>query len=299
MRVPEIPDSLRHIIAEMSPLWPLVSMRIGGPARWLAQPRDEGELQEILSWIESQQLPHGVLGAGTNVLFWNEGFPGVVVSTRKLKGIRIDETSVTASCGENLASLAQRMNRAGLSGMEWACGIPGTIGGAVVMNAGAQDGDIATVLESVRILTPQQGARKLLPEELDLGYRTSALLTGKFIRVVLEATFRLRPDDPEHCLRRERDVLKMRQRTQPTGASSGCIFKNPDEGPTAGELLDRASCKGMRVGFARVSDVHANFILNEGENNSDDVLELIEQMRTRVKDSSGVMLSLEVEILIP
>jgi len=296
MRALELPSHIRHLGSEMSPLWPLTSMRVGGPARWLAQPKSETDLIAVFTWIQAHHLPYLILGGGTNVLFPDDGFPGVVVLTSKLKGIQMDDLTVTVACGESLSGFTQRMNRVGLSGMEWACGIPGSIGGAVVMNAGTPDGDIASVLRSVRIATAE-GVKELSSDQLELGYRTSALGSGNLEGIVLEATFVLRGDEPQHCLSREREVLEARHRTQPTGASSGCIFKNPQTGPSAGELLDRAGCKSMRIGDAYVSELHANFILNEGKNNAGEVLELIQQMKSRVVETFSIHLEPEVIIV--
>ena len=164
------------------------------------------------------------------------------------------------------------------------------------MNAGTKGGDIASVLLSIRILTAE-GMKELPAEQLELSYRTSALLTGKVAGIVLEATFMLRRDNPQHCLERERKVMDVRQRTQPTGASSGCIFKNPETDATAGELLDRAGCKGMRIGSAYVSHLHANFVINEGKDNADDVLKLIQQMKSRVVETLSIDLEPEVVIV--
>jgi len=277
----------------MPPLWPLTTMRIGGPARWLVQPDSEQACVAVLDWIKTHDLAHITLGGGANVLFPDDGFDGVVVSTRKLKGIQWHGHSVTAGCGESLFGLASQANRAGWTGLEWACGIPGTLGGAVVMNAGTSRGDVASVLSSVRVLTVE-GARTLPASELALGYRTSALRAGTLQGILLEATFKLQSDDPRQCLERERKILSVRAQTQPTGASSGCIFKNPTTGAPAGALLDQAGCKGMRVGSAVVSEQHANFILNESKNNAADVFILIEHMRQRVLDYHGIALDTEV-----
>lgn len=296
MAIPEMTNSVLPLLAEGRLLWPLTSMRIGGPARWLVQPETESELDAIFAWIQTQHLSYIVLGGGTNVLFPDDGFPGVVVLTSKLKGVRIEGCTVAVACGENLSAFAQKMNRVGMSGMEWACGIPGTLGGAVVMNAGTRDGNIASVLSSVRILTVN-GVKEWPVKQLEMGYRTSAVLTGKVPGIVLEAGFALKDDDPRHCLNREHEVLEVRRQTQPAGASSGCIFKNPEAGFSAGELLDRAGCKGMRNGAACVSDQHANFIINEGENNADDVLKLIQQMKSRVIETHSIDLEPEVVIV--
>lgn len=295
MKASEIPNSLRHLATEGSPLWPLVSMRIGGPAQYLVEPRTEQDLEETLIWARSQSLPYLMLGGGTNVLFPDDGYPGIVIRTHHLIEVQIEGRMATAQCGASLTELAHHLSGIGLSGLEWASGIPGTIGGAVVMNAGTRDGDIASVLSSVHILATE-GVQELPAEQLELGYRTSSLLTGKLEGVILKATFTLQENDPQHCLSREREILETRRQTQPTGASSGCIFKNPESGPTAGELLDRAGCKVMRVDQAFVSPQHANFIINEGENNAEDVLTLIEQMRAQVRSFSGVMLDLEAII---
>lgn len=296
MKHSKVPSQLHHLVSEGSPLWPLTSMHIGGPASYLVEPRTEQDLEEILIWSRSQSLQHLILGAGTNVLFADDGFPGIVIQTHHLDSVEINGNIVTAQCGANLTELSRHLNSIGLSGMEWACGIPGTIGGAVVMNAGAQGGDIASVLSDVRLLTPE-GVKELPAEQLKLGYRTSALLAGKLEGIVLSAAFSLREDAPEHCLSRGREILETRRQTQPAGASSGCIFKNPEAGRTAGELLDRAGCKGLRVGRAVVSTKHANFIINESENNADDVLKLIERMKLRVRGAHGIDLHEEVVII--
>ena len=296
MSIARVPEPVTHLIIENAPLWPLTSMRAGGPARWLAKPTTVTELEALLAWIQGAYLPHVVLGGGTNVLFSDKGYPGVVLCTRELKGIQIDGTSVTVSAGEMLAATARRLNRLGLSGMEWACGIPGTVGGAVVMNAGTQDGDMSDIVESVRLLT-SSGVRKCSVEHLKLGYRTSALRTCEREGIVLEASLKLRLDDPTQCAKRERTLLDERLKTQPRGASSGCIFKNPDTGPSAGMLLDRAGCKALRVGATHVSALHANFIINDGQDNAADVLALIDRMRVQVLEHHGVTLRQEVQVI--
>lgn len=282
-----------HLIAENAPLWPLTSMHVGGAARWLADPRTISDLNMIITWIQDQHLPYVVLGGGTNVLFGDGGYQGVVICTRQLKGIQMNGASVLVSAGEPLSELARKLNRSGLSGLEWACGIPGSVGGAVVMNAGTRDGDMAAVLESVRVLTAS-GVSQWPVEQLKLGYRTSALRTGSLEGIVLEVALKLHQDDPAQCISREQSILESRQKTQPVGASCGCIFKNPETGPPAGMLLDRAGCKGLRVGTAAVSNLHANFIVNEGSQNAADILALIDEMRNRVRDMSGIELQQEV-----
>lgn len=293
MRGPNLPDHLRPVVSEQSPLWPLTTMRIGGPARWLAQPRTLEDLNAVLAWASEHELPTMLLGGGANVLFHESGFPGVVIRLCKLKGFRVEGSTVRVASGESLSSVAHRLAQLGLAGMEWASGIPGTIGGAVVMNAGTRQADISSILSGVQLLDCE-GKRECPAIDLQLAYRSSALKDGSLTGVVLEASFLVREDEPQRCLEREREVLALRRRAHPAGASSGCIFMNPGSAPPAGQLLDQAGCKGMRVGAACVSEHHANFILNEGRNNALDVFNLIEQMARRVADAYGIELDLEV-----
>lgn len=287
------PASVRDLVTGPVPLWPLTSMRIGGSARWYAKPHTQQELETVTDWAQTYGIQHMILGGGTNLLFSDAGYPGLVIQTNYLDEVRIEGRTVTVQCGAQLAELSRRLSSIGLSGLEWASGIPGTIGGAVVMNAGAESDNIASMLSHIRIIT-SQGMCQVSAEQLRFGYRTSSLLTGNLEGIVLDTTLLVREDSIQHCLSHVREVLKARRRTQPAGASSGCIFKNPQPGPTAGELLDRAACKGMRVGQVVVSTKHANFIINEGENNAGDVFELIRQMKQRVLEAHEIELQLEV-----
>jgi len=277
-------------------LFPRTSIRVGGPARFFAEPESIEGASDVITWAEQIEIPVVTLGAGTNVVFGDEGYPGLVLSTRELRGMRIDGIRLTAASGEPLSCVAWSACEAGLSGVEWACGIPGSIGGAVVMNAGARGSDMADVLTSVEVLSDEGVIEEIPAESLRLGYRTSALLTGALRGAVVEATLELRRDDPARCLERARMTIEERLRRLPVGASAGSIFRNPKAGPTAGELLDRAGCKGLKIGRARVSEKHANIIVNEGTNNASDVLALIRQMKQRVKDTFGVELVAEVVI---
>ncbi|MBU1050256.1 UDP-N-acetylmuramate dehydrogenase [Candidatus Bipolaricaulota bacterium] len=291
-----IPPSLAPLVTENQSIWPLTSIRVGGVSHWLAKPATISDLSVIIAWTQRQSLPYVVLGGGTNVVFSDQGYDGVVIYTRELTGHHIHEDQVVASAGESLAGLAMKFNRLGLSGMEWACGIPGTVGGALVMNAGTHDGDMASVVEGARVMTPS-GVQHWPVERLEFGYRTSGLRTGRKEAIALEVDFRLHHDDPARCIERERSILEARQKTQPQGASCGCIFKNPENGPPAGMLLDQAGCKGLRVGAATVSSVHANFVINEGQDNASDVLALIQQMKDRVIEARSISLNPEVVIV--
>lgn len=291
--------AVRGLVTDEPPLWRWTTLRVGGPAQWLLQALDEADVAAALAWADAYDISVLSLGGGSNLLLSEEGVRGLVISTRAVRGIRQQGVQVTAACGEPLSALARRMNRAGLSGLEWACGIPGTVGGAVAMNAGAAGADIASVLASVRLCTDEGSLETVPADQLHLGYRTSALRTGTRRGIVVEATLLLHPEDPIRCRERARAVVAKRRATQPRGASAGCIFKNPPTGLPAGALLDRAGCKGLRVGDAVVSDVHANFIINQGTRNAGDVLTLVRRMQARVYGVHDVQLEPEVEIIVP
>jgi len=286
-----LPPSTREGV----PLCRHTSLRVGGRARYFAKPGTVEDVADVTSRARERDLATVILGAGTNTVFGCAEYPGLVLSTRGLRGVGVEGTKITAAAGEPLAELAWSACERGLSGLEWACGIPGTVGGAVAMNAGAHGNDMAAVLASAGVLT--DGGLIAVPAKLlGLGYRTSALRTGDLCGVVVEVALALRREDPQMCLDRARSLIAERLNRFPIGASAGCIFRNLGSGPTAGELLDLAGCKGLRVGQAIVSDWHANVIINEGTGNADDVLELIEQMKKRVLDAFGVELHEEVVV---
>jgi len=278
------------------PLWPHTSLRVGGPAAFLADPIDLEEVAGLLRWAQGAGRSFIVLGAGSNMIFSDAGYEGLVLRTGGLRGRWVEGARVRVAAGERLPEVAWWAARSGLAGLEWACGIPGSVGGAVAMNAGAHGAAIAGILASVDVLDPD-GVLTLPAEALRLGYRTSRLLTGEVSGVIVEATFELAPADPAACVARARSHIAERVRKLPVGASAGCIFRNPVEGPTAGQLLDRAGCKGLRIGDAMVSTIHANVILNEGTDNAGEVLELIARMKERVLTTHGVELREEVVIV--
>jgi len=277
------------------PLHRLTSLRVGGKARRFASPRSADETGSLFSWARREGLPCFILGAGTNVIFLDSGYDGLVIDTRFLTGIRISGTQVTASAGEPLSRIAWLSCRAGLSGLEWGCGIPGTVGGAVAMNAGTREGDTGGVLHEVEGAS-LSGTVRLRPSDLKLGYRESAILDRSLPVIVTSVTFELERSTPSRTVGLARRLLEERRRRLPQGPSAGCVFKNPQEGPSAGELLDRAGCKGLRVGDAHVSELHVNFIINEGERNASEILELMELMKERVEDEFGIVLEPEIVI---
>ncbi len=286
---------LAHEVRESEPLRKHVSFRIGGPADILVLPRQQDELRRVVSWLFAREFPFTILGQGSNVLIADRGIRGVVVKIGKgLDHVAFEGDRVTAEAGVGLPGLARRVVDRGLSGLEFAAGIPASIGGAVVMNAGAHGHAMQEIVASVRVLTPA-GERQCDPQALEYAYRTSVLQAQP--GVVLEATLQLRTGDP-HVIRAQTDAwLVHRSLTQPIGPpSSGCVFRNPP-GDHAGRLIDLAGAKGVHVGGARVSDVHANYVLNTGDASADDVLTLMDKVKALVAEKCGVQLEPEIKLL--
>lgn len=282
-------------VRRSAPLARYVAFRIGGPADLLVIPRSVTELRGALTVLWSEGIRPVVLGAGSNVLIGDRGLRGVVVKIGKgVDHVSIDGTRAVAEAGAGLPALALRTARRGLAGLEFAAGIPASIGGAVVMNAGAHGHAMEGVVESVEVLT-SEGERMLDREALGFGYRTSVLQHHPWL--VTAVSLRLQPGDPTELRARLETWLAHRGATQPIGPpSSGCIFKNPP-GDHAGRLIDLIGAKGRSVGGARVSDVHANYIINEGGATAADVLRLAEQVRASLQEARGITLELEVKLL--
>jgi UDP-N-acetylmuramate dehydrogenase len=277
------------------PLSRHVSFRIGGPADILVLPPTLAHLEAVVRWLYEHGEGFVVLGRGSNVLIADRGVRGVVVKTgRGQARVRYEGCRVVAECGASLPHLSRRASQRGLAGLEFAAGIPGSVGGAVVMNAGAHGCSMADVVTEVRALTPE-GERRWRGEDLAFRYRES-----RFQRepgVVVEAELTLRPADPRETLARLEAWLETRAESQPLGPpSSGCVFRNPP-GDYAGRLIDAAGAKGLRVGEAVVSDRHANYILNLGGARAADVLALMELVRERVRKAFGVDLEAEIKLL--
>lgn len=272
-----------------------VQFRIGGPADVLVIPRSLQELRAAVELLFAEGLRPTILGQGSNVLIGDRGVRGVVVKLGKgTDHVRIQGTIVEAQAGAGLPALALRAAKAGLAGLEFAAGIPGSVGGAVVMNAGAHGHAMEEVVERVEVYAPE-GPRTLLRTALGFGYRTSVLQSEPW--VVARAVLRLRCEDPASVRARLDAWLAHRGATQPVGApSSGCIFRNPPA-DHAGRLIELSGAKGLAVGCARVSTLHANYIINEGDARAADVLALAEEVRRRVWERMGVMLEMEVKLV--
>jgi UDP-N-acetylmuramate dehydrogenase len=281
------------------PLARLTTVRTGGGADWFARPSDEAHLVGALRWAEEEGLPAGVIGSGSNLLIADDGFHGLAVKLDgELAQIERDGEHVVCGGGYRFPSAAAKTAAWGLSGLEFGVNIPGTAGGAVRMNANAYGGQLARVLEWVDVCTAA-GSERREPGQLGFEYRRSNLREGE---VVARASFHLRPDDPEAVRATLAEMRERRREAQPSGIKTfGSTFKNPDderaEGRSAGQLLEAAGCRGLRQGGARFSEKHANFVENEGEATTADVLALMAAGRRRVFDRFGVELEPEVQVL--
>jgi UDP-N-acetylmuramate dehydrogenase len=285
---------VRGDVRSCEPMSRHTSFRVGGPADLYVRPADFPSLEAARAILAGFGLPVLVVGLGTNLLVRDGGIRGAVVSTARLSGWRVDGTRVVAQSGSPLAALAREAARHGLSGLEFAAGIPGTLGGAVVMNAGAHGMCMADVIERV-VVQGRDGEAVLQRDEMQFTYRSSRL-RGRDL-VVVEAALRLRPSSSTQVRQRMQALLQVRRRSQPRGyPSAGCFFRNPP-GVAAGFLIEQAGCKGMRVGRAEVSAVHANFLVNLGGATAADILALATRVRERVAERFGLWLEPEVEIV--
>jgi UDP-N-acetylmuramate dehydrogenase len=276
----------------------LTTYRVGGPAEWFSAPQNQEQLQAVREWTHQQSLPITVLGAGSNLLISDRGLPGLVLSTRYLRQQTIDAASglVIVEAGKPLPRLCWQVAEQGLSGLEWAVGVPGTVGGAVVMNAGAHDGTIADSLVSAEVLNPNGQVSLLSREDLHYSYRTSSLQGSPI--VVLRATFQLTPGiAPEIVSQTTQRHRDHRLKTQPYDQPScGSVFRNPLP-QKAGWLIEQSDLKGFRIGGAQVSPKHANFIVNCGNATANDIYTLISVIQQKILEKWGLSLHPEVKML--
>jgi UDP-N-acetylmuramate dehydrogenase len=273
--------------------------RLGGPADALLIANSTGDLSDAVMLAHREGIPWIVLGGGANVLIADAGYRGLVV-VNHTKGVRFEESGrVVAESGVSLATLARRCINQGLGGLEWAVNIPGTVGGAVVNNAGAHGGDMAGSVRWVEIFSLEDRPHIEVwgTSQMRYGYRTSALKGNRGTYIVLTATLVLEPgQDPDELNAKSEEYVAYRKRTQPPGASLGSIFKNPPD-DYAGRLVEAAGLKGAIIGGVQISPVHANFIVNSGEGTAADYRALIELARRTVQEKLGVTLELEIELI--
>jgi UDP-N-acetylmuramate dehydrogenase len=295
---------MRPLIVESELLAKYTSWRIGGPARALANPTTPDELRAAIAWAQERDLPLCILGGGTNVLVRDGGFPGLVLRYRA-QDVRISdggsEARVWVAAGAPMAGTARRLAAQGWGGLQWAEGLPGTVGGAVFGNAGCYGGDIAAVLTRAWLLLDGEVVEWPV-ERFTYAYRASALrpsvpgMAPTVEAIVVAAEFGLTRADPQELAEQMRRIAAERRSKTPVGSSCGSVFKNPP-GESAGRLIEAAGLKGTRIGGAEISPKHANYIVNCGGASSDDVLRLIELARARVLKEFGVELELEVQIV--
>ncbi len=281
-----------------APLAKLTTFRVGGNADCLTLSKTPEQLKFAIQYAQEKGWPITILGAGSNLLISDAGLRGLVICTRALRHSTFDATTgrVTAAAGEPWSSLAWKAARHGLKGFEWTIGIPGTVGGAVVMNAGAHGGETADILVEAEVISPNGEVSILKPEDLGFRYRTSDLQGGD--RTVLSATFQLSPGhDPATIKAATATDLKSRRQTQPYHLPNcGSVFRNPP-GNSAGRLIEQAGLKGNQIGQAQTSTLHANFIVNLGGAKASDVLALIRHTQAVIRDRNGIELETEVKII--
>jgi len=292
-----LPGTSNQIQSQVS-LAPLTSFRVGGPAEWYIAPSTTTELQASFDWANSEGMPITLLGAGSNLLVSDCGLPGLVIGTRHLRHVNFDvETGrLTAGAGESIPRLAWLAAKRGWQGLEWAVGIPGTVGGAVVMNAGAHTNSTDKILVNASVLSPNGTLELLSPQALGYRYRTSGLQGGN--RLVTQATFQLQPGfEKAVVMATTTKHLNDRRTNQPYHLPScGSVFRNP--GPkTAGWLIEQTGLKGYQIGGAQVAVRHANFILNCGWATASDIFELICYVQQQVERQWSLLLEPEVKIL--
>jgi len=274
------------------------SYRVGGPAEFYVAPRNVESLRASLEYANTYKLPVTFLGAGSNLLVSDRGIPGLTIVTRHLRHNNFDPKTglLTVAAGESIPSLVWEAAKRGWLGLEWAVGIPGTVGGAVVMNAGAHSSSIADILVSAQVLCPDGTLQTLTPGDLNYRYRTSNLQGGD--RIVTQATFQLQPGtDPDQLLAITKEHKKHRLSTQPYDKPScGSVFRNPSS-HGAGWLIEQTGLKGFQIGKAQVAQRHANFIINCGGANAGDIFNLIRHIQHQVQEQWSIWLEPEVKMI--
>ena len=285
------PDSLQ----ENASLARYTAARIGGPAEFLLTVHSAAELASASERLWELKIEFLLLGGGSNALVADRGISGVVILNHA-KEVKFAERHAWAESGASIGSIARRAVEKGLSGLEWAATVPGTVGGAIVGNAGAHGGDTASSLDHAEVLHRQGGRGAWDVERLEFDYRSSWLKRNPGQAIVLAGRFDLEPSDPAAVRSTVEEYVEYRQQTQPTGASIGSMFKNP-EGDHAGRLIEAAGLKGERRGEAEISSKHANFFVNHGGATAANVYALIELAQQRVAEEFDVELELEVELL--
>ena len=272
------------------------TFRVGGPADYFVMPKSIGELQNILELCKQAHMPYYVIGNGSNLLVSDKGYRGVIIQIYKqMNGIEVADEMIFAQAGALLSKVGSKALEAELTGFEFAAGIPGTVGGAVVMNAGAYGGEMKDIILQATVLTSDGEVKVLTKDELELGYRTSVIAKKNYI--VLEAQFGLAKGERK-VIRERMDELKLQRTTkQPLEyPSAGSTFKRP-EGYFAGKLIQDAGLRGFQIGGAQVSEKHCGFVINKGNATADDIVKLMKQVSDKIMEEFGVLLEPEVKFL--
>lgn len=272
-----------------------VNFRVGGPADILLKPKFKEQLIESIEVCMENNIPFYVIGNGSNLLVRDGGFRGVVILLADIKNITIEGDRVIAECGAMLKAVSDKAIESSLTGFEFACGIPGTIGGAVFMNAGAYDGCISDIIESAEVINENGEILILSKDDLELGYRSSIVMKKGY--VVLSATFKLTKGETKTISDLVNELTLKRESKQPLEyPSAGSTFKRP-EGYFAGKLIQDAGLKGFSIGGAAVSEKHSGFVINKGGATAKDILDLIKYIQDEVKKQFGIELHTEVRII--
>ena len=283
-------------VFEHEPMSEHTTFRIGGPADVLVSPVTMEALTGVIRYLDAEQIPYYVIGNGSNLLVGDKGYRGVIVQVYKnLSAITVEGSTIKAEAGAMISAVSRTAMTHGLTGLEFASGIPGTTGGAVVMNAGAYGGEMKDVIVSVTVLTPEGNIREIPASDMAFGYRTSCVMKNHYI--VLGAVFRLREGKKDDILARMQELKEKRVSKQPLDKpSAGSTFKRP-EGYFAGKLIMDAGLKGFTVGGACVSEKHAGFVINNGGATAQDVRQLISHVQNEVKKRFGVSLECEIRMI--
>lgn len=299
----------KHNVKFGEPMSRHTSLRVGGPAEAFATPENVEDLEALVKWSWDRGLSYLIIGKGTNLLVKDNGIHGIAIAlTKCLKKIDRTDTNtdgviVTAMAGANLKTLCSYALKQGLEGMNFALGIPGTVGGGIMMNAGTSHGSMENVLKSINVLLPTGDTRRIKKEALDFDYRklswSPELTDGhRDQTVILDGRFCLCPSDPEALKKTAREIIRTRKKRQPIGLpSAGCFFKNPASGETAGKLIEMAGLKGKSVGGAKISSKHANFFINRHKASAADFLALINLAEKVVLEKFNVHLEREVKVV--
>jgi UDP-N-acetylmuramate dehydrogenase len=299
----------KHNVKFGEPMTRHTSLRVGGPAEAFVTPENVEDLKTLVKWSWDKRLYYLIIGKGTNLLVKDNGIHGIAIAlTKCLK--KIDQTDtdsgivvVTAMAGISLKTLCSYALKQGLEGMNFALGIPGTVGGGIIMNAGTSHGSMENVLESITVLLPTGDTRRIKKEALDFDYRKlswrSELTNGHGDQtVILDGRFRLCPSDPEALKKTAREIIRTRKQRQPIGwPSAGCFFKNPASGKTAGQLIEMAGLKKKSIGGAQISSKHANFFINRHNASAADFLALMDLAEKVVLEKFNIHLEREVRIV--